>query len=87
MIFIILFPTLASAMSGYDANVAAYMPDTNRNFLPFKGFKRIVYVIHDGNRIGENEPYWITDVDTSYYYYWDSGMPVVRPFTLEENEN
>jgi hypothetical protein len=72
MIFILAFPTLISAMSGYDANVASYMPDRNDNFLPFKDFSRVLYVIHDGWRIGEDGNYWIKDED---YYY--SGMSIV----------
>src|SRR5262245_36844368 len=60
MIFILAFPTLASAMSRYDANVASYMPDEDDNFIPFKSFSRILYVIHDGWRINQSGNYWIT---------------------------
>jgi hypothetical protein len=63
MIFIIAFPTLTSAMSGYDANVASYVPEdvNNPTYLPFKDFSRALYVIHDGWRIKEDGNYYIKD--------------------------
>lgn len=60
MIFLLAFPTLASAMSGYDANVAAYLPDLDRNFMAFSDFSRVFYVIHDGWRIHLDSDFWIT---------------------------
>jgi hypothetical protein len=81
MIFILAFPTLASAMSGYDANVASYVPDQNRNLIAFKDFSRVLYVIHDGWRINQDGNYWITDEVHS-----SSGMPIVQPGFLHRGK-
>jgi hypothetical protein len=61
MIFIVAFPTITSAMSGYDSNVAPYMPDLDGNMILFSNFSRVLYVIHDGWRINQTGDYWITD--------------------------
>lgn len=52
MIFILAFPTLAGAMTGYTSVVKAYIPDiTDANMIRFDSFDAIIYVIHDGKRI------------------------------------
>jgi hypothetical protein len=63
MFFLLAFPTLASAMSGYDANVAAYLPDADNNFISFTDFSRVLYVVHDGWRINEDGNFWVTEED------------------------
>jgi hypothetical protein len=75
MIFILLFPTLASAMSGYDANVDAYVLDSDQNLFPFRDYMRIKYVVHDGWRINQTGNYWITYNDSTYGTH--SVQPVV----------
>jgi hypothetical protein len=83
MIIILAFPTLASAMSGYDANVASYVLDRNANYIPFKDFSRVFYVIHDGWRINQDGNYWITDEG-----YHSLGMPIVQlGICLDANDN
>jgi hypothetical protein len=72
MFFILAFPTITSAMSGYDANVASYMPDRNDSLYRFSDFAPVLYVIHDGWRIGQDGNYWI--IDNGYYTY--DGMPL-----------
>jgi hypothetical protein len=61
MIFILAFPTLISAMSGYDFNTESQVRDRNGNFVPFSNYSRVLYVIHDGWRIDQSGSYWITD--------------------------
>lgn len=61
MIFILAFPTLLSAMSGYDSNVEATVQDSEGNLIPFNKYTRVLYVIYDGWRIGQNGSYWITE--------------------------
>ena len=52
MIFILAFPTLAGAMTGYTSVVKAYIPDiSDANMIRFDSFDAIIYVIHDGKRI------------------------------------
>jgi hypothetical protein len=79
MIFILAFPTLISAMSGYDLNVASRIQDSENNLVPFNKYSRVLYVIHDGWRIEQDGNYWITDNTTQ-------GMPIDSiyiPFELE----
>lgn len=54
MIFILSFPTLMSAMSGYDSNVVPRVQDGEDNLVPFDKYSRLLYVIHDGWRIQEH---------------------------------
>ncbi|KAK1655158.1 hypothetical protein BDP81DRAFT_337055 [Colletotrichum phormii] len=51
-IFILCFPTLGSAMTGYVANNDAYVQGSDGMLIPFGGFEVVGYVIHDGWRIG-----------------------------------
>jgi hypothetical protein len=72
MVFILAFPTLISAMSGYDSNVASRVLDRDNNLIPFNNYSRVFYVLHDGWRIDPNSSYyWITD-ETS------QGMSIAR---------
>jgi hypothetical protein len=53
LVFILAFPTLGSSMTGYSANVQSLVHDLdNDNYIPFKSFNYLFYVIHDGARIG-----------------------------------
>lgn len=65
MIFILLFPTLTSALSGYGANVESYVPDVDKSFFRFRSYRRVVYVIHDGWRINQDGNFWIMDIGIS----------------------
>lgn len=68
MIFILAFPTLISAMSGYDSNVASRLLDRDDNLIPFTNYTRVLYVIHDGWRIEKDGSYWITDAPDGCTY-------------------
>ncbi|KAM7215732.1 hypothetical protein V8F06_008842 [Rhypophila decipiens] len=52
MLFIIAFPTLASAMTGYRPNAKAFVVDNTGVLIPFESLSLAAYVIHDGSRIG-----------------------------------
>jgi hypothetical protein len=60
MIFILFFPTFASAMTGYSGNLKCFIPDEGNNYISFDGFRQLLYVIHDGWRIGKTGDYVIT---------------------------
>ncbi|KAF2127858.1 hypothetical protein P153DRAFT_358024 [Dothidotthia symphoricarpi CBS 119687] len=62
MIFILAFPTLITAMSGYDSNVESYVPDFDNRLIQFNRFSRVLYIIHDGRRINLTDDYLIIDV-------------------------
>lgn len=78
MIFILVFPTLASAMTGYDSNVDAYLPDYNGSYILFANFTKVVYVIHDGWRLNQTGEYWITvDTDRIPNLHEDGDCPLI----------
>jgi hypothetical protein len=56
--FILIFPTLASAMTGYSANSKAFIQSEGQ-LIPFSAFRLIRYVIHDGSRVGLYDPYFV----------------------------
>ena len=62
MLLILAFPTLMSAMSGYDSNVVSRIQDGDNNLVPFDKYAQVLYVIHDGWRIGQGGNYWIMDM-------------------------
>ena len=51
MVFIMVFPTLAGAMTGYTANNQAVIKFGNGTQSPFGRFRQLVAVIHDGERV------------------------------------
>lgn len=59
LIFTLSFPTLASAMTGYNSNVADFVIDLNRSYVPLSSYKPAVYVIHDGWRINQTGNYYV----------------------------
>ncbi|EOA92323.1 uncharacterized protein SETTUDRAFT_85189 [Exserohilum turcica Et28A] len=68
MVFTLCFPTFASAMTGYTSIVQAYVLDRqNANWIRFDTFAQVIYVVDDGNRIGQTEPYYVVDKVS-----WDS---------------
>ncbi|KAF1834814.1 hypothetical protein BDW02DRAFT_597817 [Decorospora gaudefroyi] len=60
MAFTLAFPTFASAMTGYNGNVMAFVNTTDNNYAPFSSFSFAMFVIHDGSRIGKEDQYIIT---------------------------
>jgi len=62
MVFTLCFPTFASAMTGYTSIVKAYVPDhQDGNWIRFDRFTQVLYVIHDGDRIGHTKEYFVTE--------------------------
>ncbi|KAK1962361.1 hypothetical protein LY78DRAFT_256407 [Colletotrichum sublineola] len=49
--FLLLFPTLGSAMTGYSANNDAYVKGYDGTLIPFDDFRVSGYIIHDAQRI------------------------------------
>lgn len=50
-IFVLLFPTLGGAMSGYSANNDAYVKGYEGTLIPLDEFTTVGYIIHDAWRI------------------------------------
>ncbi|KAE9978793.1 hypothetical protein EG328_001249 [Venturia inaequalis] len=73
-IFVILFPTLISALSGYSANVHAYILDGSGNLMDYQKLFMIDYVIHDASRLNFTSFDAIVDLifppETQNSTYW-----------------
>jgi hypothetical protein len=57
MVFIWIFATFASALTGYSASVKPYILDAKDNYIAFDGFRRVLYIVQDGWRINKTEDY------------------------------
>lgn len=51
MLFVLAWPTVASAMTGYDSNNVAFIKIRDGSLIPFSSFIPLLYIIHDGSRI------------------------------------
>jgi hypothetical protein len=61
MAFAIAFPTLASAMTGYTSLLTSFVPDhQDGNMIQFKNMDLLLYTIHDGERVGLTNDYFVT---------------------------
>jgi len=60
MAFVLAFPTLAGAMTGYISNSGSFVWDTAGNLISFSQFRPAAYVIHDAWRIGLTGDYVVT---------------------------
>ncbi|KAJ0160288.1 hypothetical protein CTA2_8224 [Colletotrichum tanaceti] len=59
-IFVLLFPTLGGAMSGYSANNDAYVKGYGGTLIPLDEFTIVGYVIHDAWRINMTGDFLLT---------------------------
>lgn len=59
MVFIMVFPTLAGAMTGYTANNEAVIKFGNGTQTPFGNFRQLVAIIHDGGRVNLTAEYMV----------------------------
>ncbi|KAI1274864.1 hypothetical protein F5Y07DRAFT_371738 [Xylaria sp. FL0933] len=57
MLFVLAWPTLIAALSGYSPNTGAYVKDVNGSFVPYNEFRLLSYIIHDGQRINLTDDY------------------------------
>ncbi|KAL2284946.1 hypothetical protein FJTKL_08497 [Diaporthe vaccinii] len=51
MLFVLAWPTVASAMTGYDSNNVAFIKIRDGSLIPFSSFSPLLYIIHDGSRV------------------------------------
>lgn len=52
--FVLAFPTVVSAMSGYSANIMSYVEVEAGNMVRYSSFTPIRYIIHDADRISKS---------------------------------
>lgn len=57
VIFLFIFPTFVNTTTGYVADADAYVEGYDNKMILFGEFDKIAYVIHDGDRIGEEEDF------------------------------
>jgi len=58
-LFVLAFPTLNDAMSGYNTNVSAFMEDRRGVLLPWSDYRQVWFTIHDGERLGLQNPTYV----------------------------
>jgi hypothetical protein len=51
MLFVLVWPTIASTMTGYDSNNVAFIKIKDGSLIRFSAFVPLLYIIHDGSRI------------------------------------
>lgn len=74
MVFVMVFPTLAGAMTGYTANNEAVIKFGNGTQTPFGKFRQLVAIIHDGDRVNLTSEYMVfkgspqNQLETCGYY-------------------
>lgn len=60
MVFVMVFPTLASAMTGYTANNEAVIKfGKGHQQTPFGTFRQLIAIIHDGSRVNLTDEYMV----------------------------
>lgn len=57
MMFVMAWPTLASAMTGYNSNNTAFFKTKDGTFVAFSALQPVLYVVHDGSRVGLGDDY------------------------------
>ncbi|KAI0841154.1 hypothetical protein F5Y06DRAFT_308074 [Hypoxylon sp. FL0890] len=64
MLFLIGWPTFASAMTGYATISEAFVPDVDNNYISLSDFLPIAYIIHDAWRINLTGNYPVSFLHT-----------------------
>lgn len=78
MLFVMGWPTIASAMTGYDSNNTGYVNLTDNTQVPFSAFQPVLYVIHDGSRVGLTDDYKVPYCNGSCKYTLSMGRTANR---------
>ena len=60
MFLILAWPTLAGAMTGYASTEASFLTMEDDSLVPSNNFLSVMYVIHDGWRVGLHGNYLVT---------------------------
>lgn len=72
-LFIVAFPTLASAMTGYAPLTDAFLRAQDELLIPFTSYRQIHYIVHDADRIGLDKPLVLTNVPGDSIGTWQLG--------------
>ena len=52
--FVLAFPTILSAMSGYSANIGSFVEVDDGTMVPYSNFTLVRYIVHDAHRIDDS---------------------------------
>ncbi|CAI6255826.1 unnamed protein product [Periconia digitata] len=88
IIFTLLFPTLASAMTGYTTGVTPSIRNRQNATIPFTQFGLWIYTIHDGERINKTNDFKVLFQDETLGPLVDAnGTPYGYGDTLDSWRN
>ena len=60
MIFVLIYPTFSSAMTGYASENEAFLLDRDANMIKIVDLKPLAYIIHDGSRLNLSDDTKVT---------------------------
>jgi hypothetical protein len=63
MLFVLAWPTLTAAMTGYVPTVDAYVRDFDDTLVKYTEFSLLAYILHDGWRVNLDGDYAVLLVD------------------------
>ena len=71
-LFIVAFPTLVNAMTGYAPVTDAFVRGGDGQLVPLMNYRNVIYIIHDADRVDLKSPLILTDIpeDTSTLGKW-----------------
>jgi hypothetical protein len=63
--YVLSFPTLMAAMTGYITTYELYVKNYEHNLIEWSKIRRVIYVINDAERVGYNSPLIVTENDSN----------------------
>lgn len=86
-LYVLAFPTLMAAMTGYITTYEPYMEDYDRNLIEWEKVEGVVAVVHDAERLrlGYDRPLVVVEDDKEVYQAWNDCeflIVVITPFIL-----
>lgn len=64
-LYVLAFPTLMAAMTGYITTYELYIENYEHNLIDWSKIRLVTYVIHDADRLGHSGPLIITEDDAA----------------------
>ncbi len=61
-LFIVAFPTLVSAMTGYAPVTDAFLKGEDGQLVPMMHYRSVIYIVHDADRVDLKSPLILTNV-------------------------
>jgi hypothetical protein len=55
-VYVLAFPTLMAAMTGYITKTEPYVEDLDKNLVAMEKLEAVAYVVNDAKRIGYDRP-------------------------------